>query len=62
MCWKNSSLCVVSRMTKVSSTNLSFRGLGGVVLSQGPWSQNVPYILAIMGLSGDPIAAPSTCS
>ena len=43
MCWKNSSLCVVSRMTKVSSTNL-FQRLGGVVLSQGPWSQNPPCI------------------
>ena len=28
ICWKNSSLCVVSRMTKVSSTNL-FQRLGG---------------------------------
>ena len=30
-CWKNSSLYAVSRMTKVSSTNL-FQRLGGVVL------------------------------
>ena len=43
MCWKNSSLYVVSRLTNVSSTNL-FQSVGGVVLSQGPWSQSAPCI------------------
>ena len=43
ICWNNSSLYVVSRMTKVSSPNL-FQRLGGVVLSQGPWFQNAPCI------------------
>ena len=42
-CWKNSSLYAVFRMTKVSSTYL-FKRLGGVVLFQGPWLQNAPYI------------------
>ena len=61
-CWKNSSLYAVSRMTKVSSTNL-FQRLGGCgAVSRALVSKCSIYILATMGLSGDPIAAPSTCS
>ena len=60
ICWKNSSLYVVSRMTKVSSTNLFQRlGVCGAV-SRALVSKCSIYTLATMGLSGDPIAAPST--
>ena len=62
ICWKNSSLYVVSRMTNVSSTYL-FQRVGGCgAVSRALVSKCSMYILAIMGLSGDPIAAPSVCS
>ena len=47
---------------KVSSTNL-FQRLGGCgAVSRALVSKCSMYILATMGLSGDPIAAPSTYS
>ena len=56
---KNSSLCSVSKMTKVLSTNLFHKcGVCGAV-SRAFVSKFSMKILATMGLSGDPIAAPS---
>ena len=59
--WKNSSLYLASRMTKVSSTNLFHRlGECGAV-SRASFSNCSIKMLATMGLSGLPIAAPSIC-
>ena len=61
-CWKNSSLCAVFWMTKVSSTYL-FQRLGGCgAVSRALVSKCSIYMFATMRLSGDPMAAPSTCS
>ena len=49
-------------MTKVSSTNLLHKlgGVGDVLMA---FSSNASmYKLAIMGLRGEPMAAPSVCS
>ena len=43
MCWRNSSLCSVSKMTKVSSTNL-LQWLVGCGCFQGLLFQSAPYI------------------
>ena len=58
---KNTPLCSVSKMTKVSSTNL-FHRLGGCGAISRAFVSKFMKILATMGMSGDPIATPSTCS
>ena len=59
--WKNSSFYFSSRMTKVSSTNL-FQRLGGCgAVSRASFSNCSINMLATMGFSGLPIAAPSIC-
>ena len=53
-CWKNSSLCAVFWMTKVSSTYL-FQRLGGCgAVSRALVSKCSIYMFATMGLSGEP--------
>ena len=59
---KNSSLCCASKMTKVSSTNLFHRLEGCGADSRASISNFSIKMWATMGLSGDCIAAPSTCS
>ena len=56
------SFWVFLMMTKVSSTNLLHK-LGGVgdVLMAFYWNASM-YKVAIMGLRGEPMAAPSVCS
>ena len=49
-------------MTQVSSTNLNHAQRGLVADARAFLSKLSMYRLATMGLTGDPIGTPSTCS
>ena len=61
-CFKKASLCDFWMMMKVSSTNL-FQRVGGVgAVDSALISKSSMNKMATIGLMGDPIAAPFTCS
>ena len=61
MCWRKPCLLASLWMTKVSSTYLP-QNLGGGAVLRAFCSTYSVYKLATMGLTGEPMAAPSTCS
>ena len=62
MCWRKSCLLTSLWMTKVSSTylHLNLGGWGAVL--KAFCSKYSMYRFATIGLTGEPMAAPSTCS
>ena len=61
MCWSRSWLCSALLMTKVSSTNLSHMEGGLGKDCRALTSNSSMKILAMIGLIGDPMAAPCVC-